>query len=149
MLQRILTVVPALLMLALTADAQDGKQKFPRMHVALHELREARKELKDAPHDFGGHRAKAQKGVEAAITQIDAALIAAGDDTKGIHQRSPGAAKRYPNYPAMNLCLVALRDAQEDVREAKTDFGGRRAEILHDVHFAITQLELAIKHAKK
>src|SRR6516225_1875614 len=31
----------------------------PHMHHALHELKEARVELKEAAHDFGGHREKA------------------------------------------------------------------------------------------
>jgi hypothetical protein len=44
------------------------------MHHALHELREAHTELKEAKHDFGGHREKALHDVNHAIEQIEEAL---------------------------------------------------------------------------
>lgn len=40
----------------------------------LHELREARKELKGADHDFNGRRAEAIKAIDHAIEQLEKAL---------------------------------------------------------------------------
>jgi hypothetical protein len=61
-----------------TAQAADKdkeeKERHPRMRAALHELREARKELKEADHDFGGHREEAVKATDHAIEQIEKAL---------------------------------------------------------------------------
>ena len=48
--------------------------KHPRMHAALHELKESRVELKEAAHDFGGHREKALKAADHAIEQLELAL---------------------------------------------------------------------------
>jgi hypothetical protein len=66
----------------LGALAQE-KVHHPHLHHALRELREVRTELKESPHDFGGHREKALKATDAAIAQIDKALKGAGDNIKG------------------------------------------------------------------
>jgi hypothetical protein len=46
----------------------------PHLHHALHELRHAHTELKEARHDFGGHRAAALRDVNHAIHQIELLL---------------------------------------------------------------------------
>lgn len=45
----------------------------PHLNTSIEELREARKELKEAPHDFGGHREAAIRAVDAAIEQLELA----------------------------------------------------------------------------
>jgi hypothetical protein len=60
-----------------TASADPGREKLehhPHLRRSLHELREARKELQTADHDFGGHRVKAIEAVDVAIKQIEVAL---------------------------------------------------------------------------
>ena len=77
MKRRILFALPALVILGLftfamfqpSADAQPGKRWH--MHIAVDELREARKELKESAHDFGGHREKAILAIDEAIIQIE------------------------------------------------------------------------------
>ena len=59
------------------AQAQEKKEKkerHPHIRAAIHELREAREELKEAAHDFGGHRKEALEAVDAAIKQLELAL---------------------------------------------------------------------------
>lgn len=46
----------------------------PRMVHAIHEMREALKELREAPDDFGGNKAAAIKDTERAIHSIRKAL---------------------------------------------------------------------------
>ena len=48
-----------------------GDEKHPHIHAALKELRECRKELKEAAHDFNGHREEALKAVDAAVEQLE------------------------------------------------------------------------------
>jgi hypothetical protein len=43
----------------------------PHLHEALHELKEAHKELKEAKHDFHGHREEALKAVHKAMEQVE------------------------------------------------------------------------------
>ena len=54
--------------------ARASAEEHPRMHVALFELRQARTELKEAKHDFGGHRVKAVKHIDQAIAELQLAL---------------------------------------------------------------------------
>jgi hypothetical protein len=74
----VLLAIPAALILGLvtlflpTADAQ-GKKRW-HMHIAVEELREARRELKEAPHNFGGHREKAILAIDEAIIQIEKSI---------------------------------------------------------------------------
>jgi hypothetical protein len=49
-------------------------EQHPRIHSAIKELEEAKKELQAAPHDFGGHRADAVQAVDKAIEQLRLAL---------------------------------------------------------------------------
>jgi hypothetical protein len=57
-----------------TAQAQEKKERHPHIRAALHELREAKKELEKADHDFGGHRKEAIEAIDVAIKQLDKAL---------------------------------------------------------------------------
>jgi hypothetical protein len=53
-----------------TAMAEDHDYN-PRIHHALEALRDARHELKDAPHDFHGHKQEAIDAIDHAIEQLD------------------------------------------------------------------------------
>ena len=52
----------------------EKKERHPHIHRAIEELREARRELKEADHDFGGHRKEALEAVDVAIRQLELAL---------------------------------------------------------------------------
>lgn len=140
-----------LALLGLSANASAGEKKnhhHPHMHHALHELRETRAELADAAHDFGGHRVKALAAVDDAIKQIDIALVESGDKIKVKHH-DKDTYKKYTHHPHLHHAIHELKEARTELREAKHDFGGHRERALRDVNFAIEQLELALKHAKK
>jgi hypothetical protein len=50
------------------------EERHPHIHRALMRLREAHKQLKEAKHVYGGHRAAAEKDVDRAINQLEKAL---------------------------------------------------------------------------
>jgi nicotinamide mononucleotide (NMN) deamidase PncC len=52
-------------------NTPEGGEKNPRIHAALEALHGADTELKEAKHDFHGHREAAQKAVQHAIKQLD------------------------------------------------------------------------------
>ena len=54
--------------------AQAAEEHHPAIHHAIEELRKARHELKEAKHDFGGHREDALKAVDKAIEQLEICL---------------------------------------------------------------------------
>jgi hypothetical protein len=55
------------------ADARP-EERHPHIHHAIRELREAKKELEKADHDFGGHRVEAIKAIDHAVKQLEEAL---------------------------------------------------------------------------
>ena len=127
-------------------QAEEGP-RHPHMHCSLHELKEARVELKEAKHDFGGHREKALLAVDAAIKQIEVALKDSGDEYKGA-KPAKKAYKGYKHHPHLHHAIHELKEARTELKEAKHDFGGHREAALKDVDYAIEQLELALKFAK-
>ena len=56
------------------AQAKETKERHPHIRGAIRELREAKKELETADHDFGGHRKDAVKATQGAIDQLELAL---------------------------------------------------------------------------
>ena len=134
------------------ANARASVQEHPHHHLhhALWELRDARKELKEAKHDFGGHREKALKDINAAIKNLDMALKNAGDNIKGAPTRGDLAAeyKKYKHHPHIHHALHECKHAHKQLAESKHDFGGYRAAAQRDIGLAITQLELCLKHHK-
>jgi hypothetical protein len=64
---------------AISADPRpypekEEKERHPHIRQSIRELREARKELRTADHDFGGHRVQAIEAVDGAIKQLEIAL---------------------------------------------------------------------------
>ena len=52
----------------------DEKASHPRIAAAIESLEVALAELKEAPHNFGGHKAEAIKACEKAIHELHKAL---------------------------------------------------------------------------
>ena len=55
-------------------EKKEAREQHPHMRAALQELREAKRELQTAAHDFGGHRAEAVEAVDNAMKQLQLAL---------------------------------------------------------------------------
>jgi len=49
-------------------------ERHPQIHEAIHALETAKKHLKEAKHDFGGHREAALRACDEAIIQLRMAL---------------------------------------------------------------------------
>jgi hypothetical protein len=130
-----------------TAQAQP---KHPALHRAVYELREARTELKESAHDFGGHREKALHAVDAAIGQIDKALVGAGDTVKGFRPKGDSDGfKKYKDHPHIRHALHELREAKGALENAKHDFGGHREQAIKDINIAMVQLEEVLRFPGK
>ncbi|HZZ82654.1 MAG TPA: hypothetical protein VFE62_29420, partial [Gemmataceae bacterium] len=83
---RLFLAMAAVTVLAGAADAQQ-KHPYHHFHHALWELRDARKELMEAKHDFGGHKEKALLAIHDAIKQLDLILAYMGDNVRGVPTR--------------------------------------------------------------
>jgi L-lactate utilization protein LutB len=122
-------------------------EEHARLHAALYEMRHARTELKDAKHDFGGHREKAVEALDEAISQIDRALKSVGDNIKG---SDPGknTYKAYPNHPHIRHALHEAREARAELTSAAHDYKGHREKAVEALDRVIDQLEKALKFAR-
>jgi hypothetical protein len=131
--------------------AQEPKHPHHHLHHALWELRDARKEVAEAKHDFGGHREKALIAINDAIKQLDLVLLYKGDNIKGVPTRGDlrEEYKKYKHHPHLHHALHELRHAHKQLEEAKHDFNGHRKAALRDIHIAIGQIEILLKHHKK
>jgi len=56
------------------AEKHENMEQHPQIAAAMQHLREARETLDKAPHDFGGHRAKALKHINEALEECRQAL---------------------------------------------------------------------------
>jgi hypothetical protein len=135
------------------AFAQAGEVKLHphhHLHHALWELRDARKELLETKHNFGGHREKAILAIDDAIKQLDHILKNTGDDVKGVPTRGDlrEEYRKYKHHPHTHHAIHELRHAHRQIKESRHDYGGHREAALRDIHVAITQLELTLKHHK-
>jgi hypothetical protein len=149
LLSRITVALLALVAPASSAlvRADDGPL-HPHMHHAVHELRETRTELKEAAHDFGGHKEKALKAVDAALVQMEAALKDGRDPFRPV-KVDADEYKKFEFHPHLHRAIHELKEARVELKEAKHDFGGHRERAIKDVDYAIEQLELALKYDRK
>jgi L-lactate utilization protein LutB len=140
-------IVCAALALVGFASARAAAEEHPRLHEALYEMRHARTQLKEAKHDFGGHRADALKALDGAITQIEEALKAVGDNAKGT-EPAKDSYKDYANFPHIRHALAEAKLARTELKDAAHDYKGHRAKAVEALDEVVTQLDKAIKYAK-
>ena len=133
--------------LLILGDASWAQAKYPRLHIALFEMRKAREELNDAGHNFGGHKVKAIKGLDKAIKEIEGALRSVGDTVEG--RARPKDFKYERNLPHINQALVEIGEARNALREAKARFGEHRVRAIEALDYAEAQLREAVKFARK
>src|SRR5271166_5318858 len=119
--------------------AQAGAKPHPHIFHGLYELREARTELREANHDFGGHRKAALSAVDAAIVQLDLALKYAGDKRPFVGNPKADFYRKYGAYPHIHHAVYELKETVAELRAATHNYGGHREAALRDTQAAIRQ----------
>jgi hypothetical protein len=134
--------------LAPSGSSRAGEKPHPHLHHALYELRQARAELKEAPHNFGGHRKAAIAAINAAIGQLEKALKYSGD--KRPFKGDPKAEfyKKYAHHRHIHHALHELRETVAELKAASHNYGGHREQALEDTRAAIRQLELCLEYVR-
>jgi hypothetical protein len=134
------------------AAADNGQ---PRMQAALGALERAKVEVEAASPNKGGHRETALGLITQAIDAVRAgeAYAATHADEVGAPE-GPAAPEPVDAevaganaQPRMAAAIVALREARAQLRDAKHDKGGHRAQALAYVQQAIEQLKEGIRFA--
>jgi hypothetical protein len=141
-----LLIVTALAVSLLAMRGTAAEPKHKHLHHALYEMKEAQTELKEAKHNFGGHKEKALEALHVAIKETEKALEAAGDPYKTF---SPGKIYGdYKNHPHLRHSLVAMREAHSQLKASKDDFGGHRDKAVLELDAAIFQVKDCIEYAR-
>jgi len=130
------------------ARAQDRPQ-HPRLRAALQELREARAELVSAKDTWPpGNKERALAAIDDAIKSLRTILEVKNDEEfrnfRGV-DRDQDYYKRYPDHPRLRSALQDLREAREELRAAKADFGNLKERALDDIDVAIGHITALIR----
>ena len=131
------------------------KETHPHIHHALHELRDAKKQLEEAAHDYGGIRAEALRNTDVSIFLLEKALqFDKGAKSKKLaiaKNRTPVPIQPAPGerHPHIRRALYELREAKRQLLEAAHDFGGFRSEAIRTIDVSIFLLEKALQFDAK
>jgi hypothetical protein len=143
--------------LSVAADAAPGgagPEKHPLIRRALRELREAKKQLQEAAHDFGGFRAEALRNTDVSIFLVEKALQfdKGGKGKKFVAGKlspSPFRLGEGEKHPHMRHALHRLREARRSLQEADRDFGGFRREAIRTIDVSIFLIEKGLHFDRK
>jgi hypothetical protein len=140
----------ALAVLAVSScEAPAQELKLLRPEGALWEMREAVAEMRDARHDFGGHRREAMEALEGAVRQVDEGLRAAGITPRRFDRdRRFYEQLRYANCPHMRYALVEIREARKELEGVRGDLKGHKESALRNLERASHQLKEALRFAR-
>jgi hypothetical protein len=133
-----------------TAGAQQ-KVDHPNLRAALHELREARGELKAARDTWPpGYRERALRSIDDAIQSVRTILnVKDVDSFRGVDRDPDYYSKKFKDHPRLRAALYDLREAREELRSAKADFGNLKDRALEDVEIAIGDILVLIRNNKQ
>ena len=144
-----LAALVAVVLFGPAASAQEPAN-YLRLRAALHELREARATLTvvadEAPNPL---KDRALASTQEAIDSLKGIL--AVKDVKNFRgvDRTPDYYKRYPDHPRLRAALADLREARDELRAAKADFGGLKEKALDDIDVAVGDIISLIRSHTK
>jgi F0F1-type ATP synthase membrane subunit b/b' len=161
MTKRLAAILSCLmLMCALAATAKTARaaerERHPEIRKAIGALERARGDLRNAAHDYCGHRAEALEATDNAIRQLRLALESDRADFDAPRDAPPAAFFENAAYvapasiererhPKIWEAVHALERARDDLQHAAHDFHGHREEALEAVNRALGQLHAALE----
>jgi hypothetical protein len=135
-----------------TAQAKEPqKQSNSQLKLAIAALDSAKTTLQKANHDYGGHRVKAIKAINAARTQLTAALkFETGKGKVGAKPGKDGKGGENQGVSNSQLAqsIAVLRETKVVLEGANHDYGGHRVKAIKAINTAIDQLQTALKYEK-
>jgi hypothetical protein len=154
------------------AQAETQLASDSQLAQAVAVLQQTHTTLKNADHDYGGHRAAATKAVRAAEHQLTLAIrhdlrragvatatpVAPGASTvknQGVAAATTLGAKQAIREPQavsdaqLAAAIPVLQATKATLEHADHDYGGHRLHAIRDLNQAIGQLELALAYIRK
>jgi hypothetical protein len=121
--------------------AQPGRVDHPNLRAALHELREARQELRASQETWPpGHKERALQALQDGMDSLKTILAVRDVDSFRGYDRNPDYYKRFADHPRLRSALQDLRQARDELRGATSDFRGMKERALDDIEVAIGEI---------
>src|ERR1700676_3471960 len=144
----VLSVLAVVVLAVSVAGAEDEKRESRKIFTALHELRQARSELKESEGDYRGQKKEALAAIDDAIDSLKLALGIKGDKFERF-DREKDHYRKFKDHPHLRAAAQDLREARSELRDSKSDFKGYKRRALKDVNHAIEEVdELLRRHGK-
>lgn len=135
--------------------ALERGERHPEIYKAINALEKAREDLRDAAHDYCGHRAEALEATDNALRQLRLAL---DSDRAAIEplevnpsnvllekiSYTAGDVEVRERHPKIRAAINALEHARNDLQNAAHDYHGHREAALDATDRALTQLRAAL-----
>jgi hypothetical protein len=128
-----------------------GAPDHPTLRAALHELREARKHLKEARDVWPpGYKDRAEASIQSAIESLRQILkVENVDNFRGV-SRNPDYYTRYKDHPRLRAAVQDLRQARIELQpDTTTDFGGLKDRAMDDIDIAVGDILTLIRAGKR
>ena len=139
----ILAAVPA------AAFAQKGPN-FPRLRAALHELREARGELKAANDRWpAGYKERSLASIDDAINSVRGILkVNDVNSFRGV-DRNDDYYKKFKDHPRLRSALQDLREARGELLASPAEVGNLKERAIDDIDVAIGDILVLIRNDRR
>jgi hypothetical protein len=123
------------------------KVDHPKLRAALHELREARRELETAKDIWPpGYKERALASTQDAMNSLKTILAVKDVNAFRGVDRNPDFYKRLGDHPRLRAALHDLRDARDELRTARADFNGLKERALDDIDAAVGDIVTLIRY---
>ena len=150
MIRRLIGLTPVIVFTVFTAPAAGQGVEHPRVRAALHEIREARNVLRTATDVYPPQeRERAMRGLENAMETLKTILAVRNvDDFRGV-DRNPEYYNRFKDHPRLRAALEDVRDARDELRASKNDFGGLKDQAIDELDVAAGSIVVLIRRDKR
>lgn len=130
--------------------AAQKKVDHPHLRAALHEMRDARKELKSARDVWPpGYHKRALESLDNAIESVRTILAVKDVNTFRGVDRQPDYYKRYKDHPRLRAALDSVREARRELHAAKADFRGKKDDAMDYLDIAAGDILVLIRHGRR
>jgi hypothetical protein len=148
MTRRLFCLALGLASAALSAGpaAGQGKVDHPRLRAALHEMREARAMLQESRVNYPqGLKERALAHLDGAMQEVQAILAVKDVNTFVGYDRKDDYYNRFADNPRLRSALSDVRDARDELRAAKADFGGHKDAALDNLDIVAGDIVVLIR----
>jgi hypothetical protein len=138
-------------MLSTAAGARAQFAETVHLYHSLWELRDADLEVRESKWSFGLQKEKTLFAMREAKTKIELLLNHRDINDRGTPVRGDlrEVYRKYTHHPHMQNALFELRESYRELRASRHLYGGHRDAALRDINYAIDQMDVLLREARR